>query len=150
MFSWMNQINSRIFEILRFCFTNNLFTLRGCQIWQPGVGLFELWPHSVIRSGYTGIRSLTVGMISVVTHPESPKMMTFKSTFFLEVILPQLKEDKEKMFRQGCLYAVPSSVNTSTNPLTFVSTCCMYAQVARNQAYQLSVPHVPVMWFLSC
>lgn len=42
-------------------------------------------------------------MISDVTHPESPKMMTFKSTFFLEVILPQLEEDKEKMFRQGCI-----------------------------------------------
>ena len=35
-----------------------------------------------------------------MTHPESPKMMTFKSTFFLEVILPQLGEEKEKMFRQ--------------------------------------------------
>lgn len=28
-------------------------------------------------------------MISDLTHPESPKMMTFKSTFFLEVILLQ-------------------------------------------------------------
>lgn len=39
-------------------------------------------------------------MISDVTHPESPKMMTFKSTFFLEAILSQLEEDKEKMTDQ--------------------------------------------------
>lgn len=46
-------------------------------------------------------------MISDVTHPESPKMMTFKSTFFLEVILAQLEKDKEKLFRQGCISDPP-------------------------------------------
>lgn len=46
-------------------------------------------------------------MISDLTHPESPKMMTFKSTFFLEVILLQLEEDKEQMFRQGCISNAP-------------------------------------------
>lgn len=42
-------------------------------------------------------------MIGDLTHPESPKMMTFKSTFFLEVILQQLEGDKEQLFRQGCV-----------------------------------------------
>lgn len=36
-----------------------------------------------------------------VTHPESPKMMTFKRTFFLEVIFLQLEEDMEKAVRRG-------------------------------------------------
>lgn len=46
-------------------------------------------------------------MISDLTHPESPKMMTFKSTFFLEVILLQLEGDKEQVLRQGCISNAP-------------------------------------------
>lgn len=42
-----------------------------------------------------------------LTHPESPKMMTFKSTFFLDVILLQLEGDKEQMFRQRCISQTP-------------------------------------------
>lgn len=30
------------------------------------------------------------------THPESPRMMTFSSTFFLDVIVPPLQEDKQR------------------------------------------------------
>lgn len=36
-----------------------------------------------------------------VTHPESPRMMTFKSTFFLDVILSELQEDKRKSQHTG-------------------------------------------------
>lgn len=68
-------------------------------------------------------------MISDLTHPESPKMMTFKSTFFLEVILLQLEEDKEQMFRQGCISNAPPDTVLLKYINRSIKLYCMSVQV---------------------
>lgn len=78
-------------------------------------------------------------IFSDVTYPESPKMITFKSTFFLEVILLQLKEGKEQMFRPGCISNTPPRHNIS---LKYINLYSMHVQVGNNWTNQLWVPHI--------
>lgn len=113
---------------------------------------------------------------NVVTHPESPRMMTFKSTFFLEVIFPQLQKDKEQKVQRSALTEQLSSnlivasqgitptfwlFKDNTISLNVNMFLCRQdhwqtllhtfaSRVSWDWTNQIWIPFIPVMCFLSC
>lgn len=142
MLSWMDQLVSK--NLLQILLLVLLIMLD--IVWLSKMKSWHVTSLGTLSFLLYWFGALVGKMISDLTHPESPKMMTFKSTFFLEVILLQLEGDTKQMFRDASLTPLSDTVS-----LKYINRSnklyCMSVQVTGPIS---SEGHTCVMWFLSC